>query len=116
MNKQIALAYGITGLAVAAAFIAIVGSATDLFSDKATVPPSEQAPTLAAESSTRPVEQLPTIADPVSPEPELRVPAAAPEIVYVDAPARARQDDAEEHEREWTKSDREGRHREHDDD
>lgn len=104
MNKQLAIAYAIAGLAVAAALIAIVGSTTGMFSS----------PTAAATTAAPPVLVDPTPVLPVQqPAPLIAPPSVAqPEVVYVDAPVRARHDD---HDEDY-KEEHEGRHRRENDD
>jgi len=98
---MIALAYAITGVAVAAALVAIVGSTTGLF---------------GADTEPAPATLLagPAIVQTEATHSGIAVEVPAPEVVYVDAPAPGRghadddDDDREErHERE---------HEEHDDD
>ncbi len=86
MNRTIAFAYAITGLAVAAALVAIVGTTAGLFG-----------------AATEPT-QTTLVAPPVPASPEVPAAASAPtalapapdpgtEIVYVDAPPSRRDDD-----------------------
>ncbi|PKN57432.1 MAG: hypothetical protein CVU56_10550 [Deltaproteobacteria bacterium HGW-Deltaproteobacteria-14] len=106
MNRQIALAYAIAGLAVAVALIVIVGTTGGLFGG------SDPAPEVIAEAAPG------ALTAPLAPSQPLPLPAspdgAAPEIVYVDAPAAGgrRGDDDDDHERR----EHGGRGRKHHDD
>ena len=112
MHKQIALAYGIAGLAVAFALITVLGSSANLFAGEVTpaagptsMPASQ--PTLAPE---------PTWA-PVPAETERGVDAAADmpvEYVYIDEPAPARRghDDDDDDRSHTEDDDRDDRHEE----
>jgi hypothetical protein len=85
MNRQIAFAYGIAGLAVAVAFIAVIGSTSGLF-DRAAPDSASVSPTVLAAlppASAGQAAPLPLAGPATSPS------APAEEIVYVDAPARA---------------------------
>ena len=93
MNRQIALAYGIAGLAVATALVVVVGSTAGLFGGPAPAPP------LAAQ-----VAPTPAVGPPVTRSPEFhgapdlfaRAPSD-PEVVYVDEPVRPRRHDDDDH-------------------
>lgn len=95
MNRQIALAYGIAGLAVATALVVVVGSTAGLFGGPAPAP----APPLTAQAAP-----APAAGSPVTPSPEAagapdlftRAPSA-PEVVYVDEPARPRRHGDDDH-------------------
>jgi hypothetical protein len=109
MNKQIAFAYGIAGLAVAAAFITYITAPTEGF-DTGVMP--EQA-------------QVSTLEQPIAaPEGVVLAQAAPqevlpPEYVYVDEPAAPRRhgDDDDRGEGRERDDDRgHGEHRDHDDD
>jgi len=113
MNRQVAFAYAIAGLAVAVALIAVVGSRVGLFETRssfqpaASEPPGVHAPhvpgdTPASSTAPSPGAVLVSNGAPIT--------ADGAEIVYVDAPPRARHDDDDEHERH------EGRHHREDDD
>lgn len=106
MNNQIALAYAIAGLAVAAALILIVGTSGGLFGGSASAP--EVVVEAAPNALTMPLTPSQPLPLPTSPD------GAAPEIVYVDAPAAGGRggDDDDDHERR----EHEGRGRKHDDD
>lgn len=110
MNNQIALAYAIAGLAVAAALILIVGTSGGLFAGSASAPEVvvEAAPSAAPNALTMPLDPSQPLPLPTSPD------GGAPEIVYVDAPAAGgrRGHDDDDHERR----EHEGRGRKHDDD
>ncbi len=100
MNRQLATAYGLTGLSIAVSLIAIVASTTPLL-DSAPAP----APMVAPIS----VSALPSAAAPVAaPLPAAELP---PEVVYVDEPApaghRGDDDDAWEHDDDdaWERED-----------
>lgn len=100
MNRTIALAYGITGLAVAAALVAIIGSTTGLLGSGS----GPDSPTTAqSQVLTASAEAAPT---PRADRPEV-------EILQVDAPPTARgrddDDDDDEHDDEHSEG-----HREHD--
>jgi len=107
LNRPIALAYGITGLAVAAALVAIIGSTAGLFgsrSDANVDVVSSQASSLSVAPKTTPVEVVTNVASntPMAAAPiaEAAVPppsSAAEEIVYVDVPAPTRRSDDDEH-------------------
>jgi hypothetical protein len=89
LNRTIALAYAITGLAVAAALVAIVGSTTGLFGSEPS-PPTES-PTTSTPSALVAGAPAASPASPVNAQPVLD-PSGA-EIVYVDAPATPRRGD-----------------------
>lgn len=127
LNRTIALAYGITGLAVAAALVAIIGTTTGLLGSTPTTPTEMQlasgAPPaeLAAPPTASPAAQAAApgaAATSVAPG----AAAAAPEIVYVDAPpvagaGRGEDDDRDDHEGREHQARGAGRHaEEHDDD
>jgi hypothetical protein len=101
MNKQIAFAYGIAGLAVAAALVAVVATSTQAANDAAdlTAPLIMTEPSLGA----TPVEQPLVVAQAAPTE------TLPPEYVYVDEPApTSRRGHDDEHKGES--------HRERDDD
>ncbi len=97
MPKQIALAYAIAGLAVAAALLVVLGSTVGLFQDKGATETVATAPAPAPAA-------LPVAAPTAKPaaDPALTQPAAQPiEYVYVDEPAprkRHHHDDDDDHE------------------
>lgn len=117
MNRSIALAYGITGLAVAAALVVIVGVTTGLFR---TDPPS---PVADGAVATQPAAPAPTAPPLLMPEaaPAPGVPSAVgqdEQIVYVDAPPSTRRGHHDDDDDDDDDDDRRGGrgHREHDDD
>lgn len=137
MNKHIAFAYAITGLAVAVAAVTTIGSSYGLLGKDAErgTAAAEQAPA-AAEATPRMVEGEPppqapplpvgsaTDAPPTAPTPFERAEQPV-EVVYVDEPAQRREDDdddddddrREHHERKsHDKRKRHDKHQEHDDD
>ena len=93
MNRQIALAYGIAGLAVATALVVVIGSTVGLFGGPA------PAPTLPLTAQVAPTPAAPPAAS--SPEvPGPPVPfagASDPEVVYVDEPVRSRRHGDDDH-------------------
>lgn len=108
MHKQIALAYAIAGLAVAAALLVVVGSTTGWFADQVATdagpiePASPPAPDPAPSSK------------PAAPRPEPVIPATSqaiespPETIYVDEPApqkRSHHDDDDDHDSHERESD-----------
>jgi len=111
MNKQLAFAYGIAGLAVAVALIAVVASATDLLG-----PPTSALPPDPAEAASAPAPD--PQADPgawQTPEPDPRV--TTPEMVIRDeAPPRWRGDDDDDDEDEEEEEHHRGRRRHHEED
>lgn len=116
MNKQIAFAYGIAGLAVAAAFITYITAPVDGFDSAA--PEQTQVSTLEQPQGS-------TLEQPIAATPQGVVLAQAapqeelpPEYVYVDEPAPTkRYDDDDDDGRHERDDDREhGERRDHDDD
>lgn len=107
MHKQIALAYAIAGLAVAAALLVVVGSTTGWFADQVATdaapvePAAPPAPSPAPSpkpAATRPEPVIPATSQAIEP------PA---ETIYVDEPAPQKRshhddddDDDDSHERE----------------
>lgn len=115
MNKQIALAYGIAGLAVAIATIAVIATSTGLFTDQSpTAPALTSSPVVDAVAPPEPA--LPAVAPTESVQPE------PVEYVYVDAPRRGHDDerwereddDDDEHEHGRDSERRESRERDDD--
>lgn len=105
MHKQIALAYAIAGLAVAAALLVVVGSTTGWFADQVATdagpiePATPPAPVPAPSpkpAATRPEPVIPATSRAIEPPPE---------TIYVDEPAPQKRrhhddDDDDSHERE----------------
>ena len=89
MNRSIALAYAITGLAVAAALVAIVGTTAGLFGsrDQAVSDPAAQSLAAPADGRLVTATDLPTSPGAATPQATSPTLAAQPEVVYVDAPA-----------------------------
>lgn len=113
MNRTIALAYGITGLAVAAALVAVIGTTTGLIGGGAS--PVENVPA-AAVPLTSPA------TPPAPPGAALPGVPADAEVVYVDAPPAARRggdhddDDDDERGEHGARGKRHHEEREDDDD
>lgn len=114
MNRSIALAYGITGLAVAAALVAIIGATTGLFAGDAPAPTADAplsapSPTAAPSGPSNVAAGQPVADEALAP--------ANPEIVYVDepAPGRARHHDDDDDDDD-DRSARGSHHRDHGDD
>ncbi len=116
MNRTIALAYAITGLAVAAALVAIIGSTTGLFgTDPA--PQTAESTTLSNPSAPvaagAPAAAMPlpaTLPADLPPDPGNSQPVLDPsgaEIVYVDAPASPRRDDDDDSDKKGGRGERE---------
>lgn len=113
MNKQIALAYGIAGLAVAVALITVIDTNTGLFgrSDgQAAVTPAPEQTVEAVQ-----VEPAANVSSTMNADEALEPPV---EVVYVDEPASARRGERERYEDdddEWEEHERH-EHREYGDD
>lgn len=99
MNRTIALAYGITGLAVAAALVAIIGSTTGLLGSGS-----------GPDSPTTP-QSLVLTASAEGTAPTPRADPLEVEILQVDAPPTAgrRDDDDDEHEHSEGRREHDGR-------
>jgi hypothetical protein len=101
LNRTIALAYGITGLAVAAALVAIIGSTTGLLGSGSDLPTTRQSLALTAS------------AEGTAPTP--RADRSEVEILQVDAPPTARgRDDDDDDDDEHSEGRREHEERGHD--
>ncbi len=110
MNKQIAFAYGIAGLALAGAFITYITAPAEGF-DTGAMPEQAQVSTLEPPIAATPEEVVVAQAAPQE--------ALPPEYVYVDEPAAPRRhgdDDDRGEERERDDDRGHGERRDHDDD
>lgn len=128
MNKHIAFAYAITGLAVAIAAVTTIGSSYGLLGKDAeqdTAAAEQASPTTEVAPRSVEVEPTPKVQAPqlpvgevtgAPPTPPSQIDSAAQpvEIVYVDKPAQRHDDDDDR--REHHKRKGHDKHQEHDDD